>query len=393
MGTLFLGGATLRRAPFNARPHLKEGQGAAFEDNGGRKSSERFNGKTQLRIRKAPARAGEEAEKGSEEDAENRIDALGFVREHGTGAQAAPGARAILSGRGREAAVSGDSLGTHLLSSAFVFIWATGFIVAGLAAPHADPFTFLSGRHALSILVFVIASALAGAAWPRDWPSWRDALIAGMLLHGLYIGGVFWSIWHGVPAGVTALVTGLHPLLTAALAIPLLHERVSARQWAGIAVGFAGVGLVVAPALGAVKAVPIWPMLVALGATAALSLGTVWQKYSKPRMDLRANAAIQFMGALLFVAPLALFLEDGRFDHSRAVWGALLWAVFVISVGAISLLLVLLKRGAASRVAPLLYIAPPVAAVIAYVLFGETLTPVQIAGAVLAIAGAFIARQ
>jgi drug/metabolite transporter (DMT)-like permease len=286
-----------------------------------------------------------------------------------------------------------DTWDTHLLSASFVFIWATGFIVAALAAPHADAFTFLTYRYALGILVFGIASIALHAAWPRDWIAWRDALIAGMLLHGLYIGGVFWAIWHGMPAGVTALVTGLHPLLTAALAIPILHERVTSRQWTGILVGFVGVGLVVAPALGAVKALPVAPLLASLGATAALSLGTVWQKHSQPRMDLRVNAAIQFIGALLLTAPLALLLEKGRFDHSPAVWGALLWAVFVISVGAISLLLVLLKRGAASRVAPLLYVAPPVAALMAYVLFGEKLAPIQLVGGVLALIGAFAARR
>jgi drug/metabolite transporter (DMT)-like permease len=282
---------------------------------------------------------------------------------------------------------------THLLSASFVFIWATGFIVAALAASHADAFTFLSYRYVLGALVFVVASFALRANWPREWGAWRDALIAGMLLHGLYTGGVFWAIWHGMPAGMTALVTGLHPLLTAALAIPILHERVSKRQWLGIIVGFVGVGLVVSPALAAVRAVPIAPLLASLGATAALSLGTVWQKHSQPRMDLRVNVAIQFMGALLVTVPLAMLLEEGKFDRSPAVWGALLWAVFVISVGAVSLLLLLLKRGAASRVAPLMYVAPPVAAFIAYVLFGETLAAIQLAGAALALTGAFVARS
>jgi drug/metabolite transporter (DMT)-like permease len=284
-------------------------------------------------------------------------------------------------------------MGTSLLSAAFVFIWATGFIVAGLVFPHADPFTFLSYRYGLSALVFAAASLALRAAWPRDWPAWRDALIAGVLLHGAYIGGVFWAIAHGMPAGVTALVTGLHPLATAVLAISILHERVIARQWLGIAVGLAGVALVVTPALRGVNAVPLLPALAALGATLAFSLGTVWQKYSKPAMDLRVNAAIQFIGALFVTAPLALMYENGRFDNAPALWGALFWAVFVISVGAISLLLVLLKRGAASRVAPLLYVAPPVAAIIAYVLFDERFTSVQLAGAALAIVGAYTARR
>ncbi len=293
----------------------------------------------------------------------------------------------------RDALAPRDSAGLQLLSYSFVFIWATGFIVARLASPHADPFTFITIRHAFSIAVFVIASLFVGARWPTDVATWRDAMVAGMLLHGIYIGGVFWSIWHGMPAGVTALVTGLHPLFTAALAIPILHEQVSARQWAGVGVGLIGVGLVVAPALAAVQGLPLVPLGVTLVATLALTLGTIWQKHSRPQMDLRVNAAMQFIGALLLTAPLAFFFESRRFDASPVLWGALAWAVLVISVGAISLLLVLLKRGAASRVAPLLYLAPPLAALIAVALFGETLTPVQIAGMALSVAGAFMARH
>ena len=241
--------------------------------------------------------------------------------------------------------------------------------------------------------MFAIASLALGLAWPRDLGAWRDALIAGMLIHGLYLGGVFWAIFHGMPAGVTALVTGLHPLLTAALAIALLHERIARRQWIGIAVGFVGVGLVVAPALGAAQGVPLMALLASFIATLAFSLGNVWQKHSEPKMDLRVNAAIQFMGALLLTAPIAWCLEDGRFDRSPAAFGALAWAVLVLSVGGISLLLFLLRRGAASRVAPLLYMAPPVAALIAFLLFDEALNAMQISGAALAIAGAYMARQ
>ena len=241
--------------------------------------------------------------------------------------------------------------------------------------------------------MFVVASLALGVAWPRKFGAWRDALIAGMLIHGLYLGGVFWAIFHGMPAGVTALVTGLHPLLTAALAIPILHERITPRQWIGIAVGFAGVSLVVAPSIAAAHAFPVMALFASFIATLGFALGTVWQKRSEPKMDLRVNAAIQFIGALLLTAPIAWWLEDGRFDRSPAVFGALAWAVLVLSVGGISLLLFLLNRGAASRVAPLLYVSPPVAALLAFILFGEALTSVQLGGAVLAIAGAFMARH
>jgi drug/metabolite transporter (DMT)-like permease len=284
-------------------------------------------------------------------------------------------------------------MGLALLSALFVFIWATGFIVAGIVAHHADPLTFLSARHAASIVVFAALSFAVRARWPRELKVWRDALVAGMLLHGLYIGGVFWSVDHGLPAGLTALVTGLHPLFVAALALPLLGERLNARQWTGIAVGVAGVALIVAPKLGSVGGVPLWPLAVALAATLSLTLGTLWQKKSQPQMDLRVNAAIQFIGAFVVTVPVALLTEAGHFDRTPALWGALAWAVLGLSVGGISILLALLKRRAASKVAPLLYLSPPVAAVIAVFLFGEVLSSIQVLGMALAVAGAFAARR
>ena len=282
-------------------------------------------------------------------------------------------------------------MGIHLLSGAFVFIWATGFIVARYASGHADPLTFLALRHVFTTAIFVAACFAVKAAWPRNPRAWVDAMVAGVLLHGFYLGGVFWAVRHGMPAGITALVTGLHPVFTAAFAISLLHEKINARQWVGIAMGLAGVALIVAPALGAAEGVTIAPLAAALGATLSFTLGTIWQKLSRPAMDLRVNAAIQYMGALLVMAPAAFLLEEMRFDGTLEAWGALAWAVLALSVGGISILLVLLRRGAASRVAPLVYLAPPVAALLAFFLFGERLAGIQLAGMVLAVAGAFAA--
>jgi drug/metabolite transporter (DMT)-like permease len=141
-----------------------------------------------------------------------------------------------------------------------------------------------------------------------------------------------------------------------------------------------------------VRGLPLAPLASALLATAALALGTVWQKRSQPRMDLRVNAAIQFMGALALTLPAILLFEDAKFDGTPRVWGAMAWAVLVLSVGGISILLALLRRGAASRVAPLLYLAPPVAALIAWAMFGEALAAIQVAGMLLAAIGAYAAR-
>jgi drug/metabolite transporter (DMT)-like permease len=279
------------------------------------------------------------------------------------------------------------------LSGLFVVIWATGFIVAGIVAGRADPLTFLTARHACSIVVFTVLSLAVSAAWPRDWKTWRDAMVAGMLLHGFYIGGVFWAVSQGLGAGMTGLVTALHPLFTAMLAIPLLHERLVPRQWLGIAVGVVGVGLILAPRMGSVDGVPLHALVVALLATLSLTLGTIWQKHTQPKLDLRVNAAIQFVGALVLTAPFAIATEAGRFDHSPALYGALAWAVLGLSVGGISIMLFLLRRGAASKVAPLLYLSPPVAAVMALAIFGEAVVAVQLVGMVLAVAGALAARR
>ncbi|QJR12749.1 hypothetical protein DSM104443_03842 [Usitatibacter rugosus] len=279
------------------------------------------------------------------------------------------------------------------LSGLFVLIWATGFIVAGIVAGRADPITFLALRFACSIAVFAALSFGARAAWPRDPRKWRDAIIAGMLLHGFYTGGVFWAVSQGLGPGLTGLVTALHPFFTAMLAIPLLHERLLPRQWVGIAIGVVGVALILEPRLAAGAGVPILALLAAVLATLSFTLGTIWQKRTKPDMDLRVNAAIQFVGATVLTAPFAYALESNHFDGSPALYGALAWAVLGLSVGGISILLVLLKRGAASKVAPLLYLAPAVSAFMALALFGEALAPVQIAGMMLAVIGAFAARS
>jgi len=310
-----------------------------------------------------------------------------------------------VTGTGREPAAV--SLGTGaaavptLFNAAmpllFVLIWATGFLVARLVASHVEPLTFLMARYALSAALFALIAVAAGAAWPRTWRGWRDALVAGVLMQGGYLGGVFWSVRHGLPAGISALIAGLQPLLTAMLAYPLLRERVGQRRWLGIGMGFAGAVLVLLPSLGAVGAsgggVSALPVAVCCGAMAAMTLGTIWQKRTAGAADLRTNACVQFVGAAAVTAPVAALTESWRFDGSWQAWVGLLWAVLGLSVGAISLLLILIRRGAVAGVASLFYLVPPVVAVLAFALFGERLDMVQLAGMALAAAGVAVASR
>jgi drug/metabolite transporter (DMT)-like permease len=218
-----------------------------------------------------------------------------------------------------------------------------------------------------------------------------------MLLHGGYLGGVWWAVAQGLPAGIAGLITAGQPLLTAILAAPLLGERLSRRQWAGIASGFVGIVLVLAPRLIAVDmtalGVAALPMIVNFGATVSVTLGTFYQKRFVPSTDLRTGTCLQFVGALAVVAPLALLTETLRFELTATLLAALVWSVLVISLAAIALLLLMLRRGEVSRVAALIYLVPPLTALEAFMLFGESLSLVQIVGMVVTALGVWLATH
>jgi len=276
----------------------------------------------------------------------------------------------------------------------FVVLWSSGFVVARLVAPHTDPLTFLAVRYALTIVVLTALALLAGAAWPRSMRAILTLAVSGLLLHGVYLGGVFWAVHHGLPAGVAGLFSGLQPLATAALAGPLLGERVGWLRWTGIALGFAGTALVLAPIMGTAPGDVPWPALAAgLAAIAGITAGTLWQKRHGAAMDLRTGNVVQFSAALLPTALAAMLLENGRFDLVADTIVGLLWATFGLSIGAIMLLLEMIRRGAVSRVAALLYLVPPVTALMAWAMFGEALAPVQLAGMALAAAGVALAGR
>jgi len=277
----------------------------------------------------------------------------------------------------------------------FVAIWASGFMVARLVAPYAQPFTFLSARFVLSAAVFAALASAAGAKWPDTWRGWGNAFVTGVLMQGMFLGGVFWSVRHGLPAGIAALVGGLQPLMTASLAGLLLGETVGARRWLGIFIGFAGAALVLLPRLGVASAgaIALVPLGVCFAGVVGMTLGTIWQKRTGTKIDLRAGAAVQFVGAALVAVPVAILTESVSFDWAWQAWAGLLWAVIGLSVGAISLLLLLIRRGAVSSVASLFYLVPPAAAVLAFAAFGEDLSLLQIIGIALAAIGVAVAGR
>lgn len=268
-----------------------------------------------------------------------------------------------------------------LLPGVFVVFWATGFIAGKLGLPHAGPFTFLSIRFAIVIVLLTIIAALMRAPWPQ-----RDALtsiaIGGLFVHAGYLGMTFAAIAAGVEAGVSAMMAGLQPILTAAIAGPLLGEAISRRQWAGLALGLIGVALVLHDKLSLGLGTPLGMFFAFLSAV-SMTAGTLWQKKFGAQMDLRTGSVVQFTASLLVTAPIAWFFEGFRHEWAPDFVIAMAWLVIVLSIGTIFVLFTVIRRGAISKVSSLFFLVPPTTALMAWLLFNETLGPIAFAGMVL----------
>lgn len=283
-----------------------------------------------------------------------------------------------------------------LAPALFVFIWSTGFLVGRGVAAHADPFWFLALRFSCVTLAFAVAAWWARATWPRGGRRVGLHLAAGALMSGLYLGPSWWAMARGMPAGVMALIGALQPLFTALVAVLALGQRLAARTWAGLAIGFGGVALVLAPRLQAADAGALrLPVVLAAAASIfSLTLGSMVQK--SPWLagdDLRSASAVQNLGAVALLLALALTVGQPHWDGSAALWGYLAYAVVALSLGGATLLIWLMRRGEATRTAALLLAVPPLSALQAWAVFGETLAPIQLAGFVLAIVGVGLARK
>ena len=273
----------------------------------------------------------------------------------------------------------------------FVLLWSTGFIGARLGLPHAEPLTFLSLRYALVIVLLTVIALATRAVWPKTARAWLHIGVSGVLVHAIYLGGVFVAISRGLPAGVSSVVVGIQPLLTAAVAGWLLGESVARRQWFGLALGFIGVVMVVQAKFGTSFGwSALFPAVLALfGITA----GTLYQKRFCPHFDLRTGAVVQFLPTLLLTFVAVTMTESMRIVWTGEFIFALAWLTLVLSLGAMSLLNLLIRRGGAVNVASLFYLVPPTTAMMAWWLFDETLTGVALLGMALAVGGVYLARR
>ena len=278
-----------------------------------------------------------------------------------------------------------DSAWVKAMPVVFVLIWSTGFIVARYAMPYAPPFKFLALRFILSVACFGVWAVLSRAAWPVDRRQWQHLAVTGLFMHAGYLGGVWAAVKLGMGAGLVALLMGLQPVLTA-LWVSGQGGKVAPRQWLGLVLGLCGLALVVWQKLG-LGEVHAASVSLALLALMSMTMGTLYQKrYLQPCAVPTANF-VQNLAAFALIAPLAWLLEREAMQFNAQLLGALAWSVLALTLGGSSLLYLLIQRGAATAVTSLLYLVPPTTAVMAWLLFGEPMTAVTVAGMVVTALG------
>ena len=280
-----------------------------------------------------------------------------------------------------------------LRAAPFVFAvtWSTGFIGTRLGTAHAEPFTLLAWRYLFCLILMTAIVLLWRAPWPRGRRI-GHAVVAGILMHGFYLGGIFWAIANGTSAGVAALIAGMHPLVTGLLAGLVLGETPGRRRWAGLVLGFAGLALVVGSEFG--RAAPsLAGVLACLLAVVGIAAGSIWQKRVGGDSDLRASQAIQFASAALMMAILSWSFETGEVNWNTEFVLTLAWLVVVLSIGAVTLFYWLNRRGEVVRLASYFYLIPPCTAIEAHLVFGETLGWPALAGMAICVGGVALATR
>ena len=287
---------------------------------------------------------------------------------------------------------SSDTAWVKAMPGVFVLIWSTGFIVARYGMPYAPPFTFLLWRYFFSILCFLPWIVLARVAWPRDRKQALHLAVTGMLMHAGYLGGVWAAVKAGMGSGLSSLIVGIQPVLTAIWLSTLSRSgaaAVSRRQWLGLLLGFAGLVMVVSRKF--VQGTPLDHVTLenmgwAVMALMAITTGTLYQKRFVQPCDVRTANTVQLMAAALVTIPLA-WLEPQGMQWNGQLMGAMAWSVLGLTLGGSSLLYMLIQRGAAATVASLMYLVPPTTALIAWVLFDEQITAITLLGTAITAVG------
>lgn len=278
------------------------------------------------------------------------------------------------------------------MPAVFVLIWSTGFIVARYGMPYAPPFKFLVIRYTLSIACFMLWIVLARVKWPSHRDQWMHLAVTGIFMHAGYLGGVWAAVKLGMGSGLSALIVGLQPVLTA-LWLAAMGNRILSRQWLGLVLGFIGLVMVVSRKFGTGGEANWINITLGVGALLSITIGTLYQKRFVTTCDVRTANTVQLGAALLVTLPLAALELEGIRWHAELL-GAIAWSVLALTLGGSSLLYLLIQKGAAASVTSMMYLVPPVTALMAWILFAEPITLTTVLGTLLTALGvALVVRQ
>ena len=272
----------------------------------------------------------------------------------------------------------------------FVFLWSTGFIIARYSMPYAEPMTIIFIRFGSVVLCMLPVVMI----WKAPWPNRSQIIhiaIAGALLQAGYVGGVWAAVKEGMSAGLTALIVGLQPILTAWFAA-WIAEKVTPKQWLGLILGLLGVGLVVWAKLSLTGMSHLSLVFIVI-ALLSITLGTLYQKKYCSQFDLRTGSVIQFAASAMICLPLMFLFETREIIWAPELILSLIWAVLALSIGAISLLFVMIRNGEATRVTSLMYLTPPTTAIMAWLLFNEPITWTIILGIAITMSAVILVNR
>ncbi|THD48037.1 MAG: DMT family transporter [Bradyrhizobium sp.] len=283
-----------------------------------------------------------------------------------------------------------ENLAARAAPAIFVVLWSTGFVVTKYALNNAEPLTYLAIRMAVVVAMMAVIVAVARPPWP-DRVGIAHSVVSGILVHGFYLGGTAVAIAHSIPAGLSALIPGLQPILTSTLANRWLGERVTPLQWTGLLLGLAGVVLILhdRPMSGEAG----WGWLASGVSLVSITLGTLYQRRYCGKIDWRAGNLVQYAAVMIFFAAAAGMFETNVVHWTGEFVLSVAWLAVVLSIGSIGLLYWLIRRSAATSVASLFYLVPAVTAVMAFVLFGERLDAVAILGMIACAAAVFLVNR
>ena len=290
------------------------------------------------------------------------------------------------------------TLSPRLIPWLFVLIWSTGFVAAKYGLPYAEPFTLLSYRNGLTLIVLFIIMQVKKSIWPSSGMAFIHLMVTGLLIHGVYLGGVFQAIKWEIPIGLTAMIIGLQPLVMAFIAVIILHERIIRKQWIGLIIGFLGLYLVLFEKFdlaieGFFTGFSFLAVLAVFGSLVGISLGTIYQKRFCSDMDLISGTLIQYLGAFILCIIMSLCFETGDILWTNAFMITLAWQVFGLSIGAVLLLMTMIKQDALARVGSYFYLVPVLVAIQAWYLFDETMNFISIIGVLLIVFAVAIASS